>query len=747
MATIRSRAKEFGLTPHEFDQVVTHLGRDPNELEAAMFGALWSEHCGYKHSRPLLKTLPTSGPQVLQGPGENAGVVDVGDGYGIAFKVESHNSPTAVRPYSGAATGVGGILRDIFAMGARPFAVLGALRFGEFTTGRSWHLMKEAVAGMAHYANTMGVPTVGGELDTHPVYTENPLVNVMALGLMRHEDIQTGSVGKPGNILYYVGAPTGRDGLGGAVFSSAERDAKDGDQSDRTVQRFDAELERRLMEACLEAIELGLVIGIQDMGAAGITSSVGEMAYRAGYGVDLHTDLVPQSEAGMTPSEIMLSETQERMVLTIDNSREDELLALFAKWDLHGAQIGTVQDNQRLRIYHHGELVGDMPVNEINEAPTYVPAAAENPVIVAAREATWSVEADDHAALLTLLAAGGIANKGPVYRQFNPPAEAAAGLAPGRGDAAVLRIPGTNRGVAASIDCNQRYVYLDPELGAAHAVAEAARNVSTVGATPLGITDNFNFGSPEDPGVYYQMRAATAGIKAACEALDTPVTGGNVSLYNQYVDGNTLSAIYPTPTIGVVGVLDNVERIATMRLTETDDVICLVGTERTTLGASEYLHRVHNLEVGAPPPLDLVLERNVQAFVRGLVQRGVVQTAHDVSQGGLAVALAELQVRARTGLHADLTELAELQHGHEAGAPLVTQVLYGEAAARILIALPANSLAAVQAEAGAAGVPLTVVGRPVTDDSFAITVGSDTVTWSPSELRNAHYDTYLELFS
>lgn len=747
MASIRSRAKEFGLTLHEFDQVVTHLGRDPNELEAAMFGALWSEHCGYKHSRPLLKTLPTTGPQVLQGPGENAGVVDVGDGYGIAFKVESHNSPTAVRPYSGAATGVGGILRDIFAMGARPFAVLGALRFGEFATGRSWHLMKEAVAGMAHYANTMGVPTVGGELDTHPVYTENPLVNVMALGLMRHEDLQTGSVGTPGNVLYYVGAPTGRDGLGGAVFSSAERDAKDGDQSGHTVQRFDAELERRLMEACLEAISLGLVIGIQDMGAAGLTSSVGEMAYRAGYGVDIHTDLVPQSAPDMTPAEIMLSETQERMVLTIAKDREDELLALLAKWDLHGAPIGTVQHNDRLRIYHHGELVGDMPVNEINEAPTYTPEATENPAIIAAREARWNVESNDHDALLTLLAAGGIANKGPVYRQFNPPSDDAKALGPGRGDAAVLRIPGTNRGVAASIDCNQRYVYLDPELGAAHAVAEAARNVSAVGGTPLGVTDNFNFGSPEDPGVYYQMKAATKGIKAACEALSTPVTGGNVSLYNQYVDGDTLSAIYPTPTIGVVGVVPNVERIATMRLQETDDVLCLVGTEQTTLGASEYLHRVHDTEVGAPPPLDFALEQSVQAFVRSLIERGIVQTAHDVSQGGLAVALAELQVRARTGVHADLTELAALQRGHESGAPLTTQVLFGEAAARMIIALPANSLASVQGEAEAAGVPFTVIGRPVSNDAFTITIDDETITWSPDELRKAHYDTYLELFS
>lgn len=747
MASIRSRAKEFGLTSHEFDQVVTHLGRNPNELEAAMFGALWSEHCGYKHSRPLLKTLPTTGPQVLQGPGENAGVVDVGDGYAIAFKVESHNSPTAVRPYSGAATGVGGILRDIFAMGARPFAVLGALRFGEFTSGRSWHTMKEAVAGMAHYANTMGVPTVGGELDTHPVYTDNPLVNVMALGLMRHEDMQTGSVGKPGNILYYVGAPTGRDGLGGAVFSSADRDAKDGDQSDRTVQRFDAELERRLMEACLEAIELGLVVGIQDMGAAGLTSSVGEMAYRAGYGVDLHTDLVPQSAENMTPSEIMLSETQERMVLTIDKQHEQALLALFKKWDLHGVQIGTVQNNQRLRIFHHGQLVGDMPVNEINESPTYVPAAAENPLITTARKAVWEITSDNHGALPKLLAAGGIANKGPVYRQFNAPAEDAQALGPGRGDAAVLRIPGTNRGVAASIDCNHRYVYLDPELGAAHAVAEATRNLSTVGATPLGITDNFNFGNPEDPGVYHQMKAATAGIKAACEALGTPVTGGNVSLYNQYIDGKILNAIYPTPTIGVVGVLNNVERIATMRLQESDDIICLVGTTQTTLGASEYLHRLHGLEVGSPPPLNLAFERDVQAFVRGLIEQGTVQTAHDVSQGGIAVALAELQVRARTGLHADLTELAEAQEGHEIGSPLTTQVLYGEAAARILIALPASSYAAVQAEAKAAGVPITVVGKPVPANSFAITIGAETFTWNPDELRKAHYDTYLELFS
>lgn len=747
MTSLRPRAADFGLTTSEYDLVVHHLQREPNELEAAMFGALWSEHCGYKHSKPLLKTLPTEGPHVLQGPGENAGVVDVGDGYGVAFKVESHNSPTAVRPFSGAATGVGGILRDIFAMGARPFAVLGATRFGELTSARNITLMREAIAGMAHYANTMGIPTVGGELDTHRVYDDNPLVNVMALGLLKHEDLQTGSVGEPGNILYYVGAPTGRDGLGGAVFSSAERDVAAGDQSDRTVQRFDAELERRLMEACLEAIKLDLVVGIQDMGAAGLTSSVGEMAYRAGHGVDIHIEQVPMQASDMTPSEVMLSETQERMVLTIVPDKEAELLALFERWDVHGGVIGEVNNAGRWRIYHHGELVADVPVNEINEAPTYTPPAEENPLTKQARESSWDVAANDEQALLTLLSASGIASKAPVYRQFNTPADDAFVTAAGRADAAILRIPGTERGVAASIDCNQRYVYLNPELGAAHAVAEATRNVSTTGAKPVGITDNFNFGSPEDPHVYYEMREATKGIKKACEALHAPVTGGNVSLYNQYKDGETMTAIYPTPTIGAVGVLENVDNHATMRLQPGDEVLCLIGPHVATLGASEYLHRVHHIEVGNPPPLDLALEYAVQRFVRELIASGTVVTAHDVSEGGLAVALAEMQVRTERAIEADLTELYSEQVDHETGASVFTQVLFGEAASRIIIALPSDELMRVMTLAADQHVPLSVIGRVTDGTEFSITAGDHTATWAPAALRAAHFDPFLELFS
>lgn len=747
MTSLRSRAADFGLTTSEYDLVVTHLQREPNELETAMFGALWSEHCGYKHSKPLLKTLPTDGPYVLQGPGENAGVVDVGDGYGVAFKVESHNSPTAVRPFSGAATGVGGILRDIFAMGARPFAVLGATRFGELNTARTITLMREAVAGMAHYANTMGIPTVGGELDTHPVYTDNPLVNVMALGLLKHEDLQTGSVGEPGNLLYYVGAPTGRDGLGGAVFSSAERDVAAGDQSDHTVQRFDAELERRLMEACLEAIELNLVIGIQDMGAAGLTSSVGEMAYRSGHGVDLHIENVPMQADDMTPAEVLLSETQERMVLTIVPEKEGELLALFERWDVHGAVIGEVTDTKRWRIYHYGELVGDVPVNEINEAPTYTPRAKENPLVKQARKSRWDVAADDEQALLALLSASGIASKAPIYRQFNLPEEGAFVTATGRADAAILRIPGTDRGVAAAIDCNQRYVYLDPKLGAAHAVAEATRNISTTGATPVGITDNFNFGSPEDPHVYHEMREVTKGIKDACEALEAPVTGGNVSLYNQYKDGEIMTAIYPTPTIGAVGVFENVAHHTTMRLQPGDDVLCLIGPRTSTLGASEYLHRVHNLEVGSPPPLDLALEHAVQRFVRHLVANGTVITAHDVSQGGLAVALAELQVRTERAIAADLTELYSEQMDHEDGASTFTQTLFGEAASRIVFALPRDELMKVMTEAADAAVPFSVIGRVTDGTEFSITAGDHTATWAPAALRAAYFDPFLELFS
>jgi phosphoribosylformylglycinamidine synthase subunit PurL len=699
----RADAETFGLTRSEFDQVVHHLGRDPVAVEAAMFGALWSEHCGYKNSRPLLRRLPTEGPQVLQGPGENAGVVDIGDGLGVAFKMESHNHPSAVEPVQGAATGVGGILRDIFAMGARPFAVLDALRFGDLSHPRTRYLLTGVVHGISSYGNAIGVPTVGGEVQFHPCYDENPLVNVMALGLLRHEDLQSGTVGEPGNVLLYVGSKTGRDGLGGAVFASA--DLSDTSAADRpAVQVGDPFMEKLLLEACLEAIERGLVIGVQDMGAAGLTSSVAEMAHRAGMGIDLDLDAVPRREPGMSALEVMLSESQERMVLTVEPGREDELLEVLRRWELDVAPIGMVAAHGRFRLFEGGELVGDMPVAPLNEAPTYTREGREDPLVRAARERDLGdvpPPRDLGATLLRLLGDPTIASKRAIFRQYDHQVMTNTVVLPGAGDAAVLRVKGTRRGVAATVDCNARYVYLAPRRGAALAVAEAARNLACVGARPLGVTDNLNFGNPTVSEVYYQMVEAVEGLREACLALATPVTGGNVSLYNQYRSGDAYVAIHPTPTVGMVGVLEDVERHAGMALRRDGDVLLLLGAGRPALGASTYLACIHGLEAGEPPALDLGAERALVDLLVETVALGLVDTAHDVSDGGLAVTLAEMAIHGARGFDVTLPERA----GERSDV-----LLFGEAASLAVVAVAPDRVERVIAAAVAAGVPHAFLG-------------------------------------
>ncbi|MEJ2292061.1 MAG: phosphoribosylformylglycinamidine synthase subunit PurL [Deinococcales bacterium] len=702
-ASLRDSAATFGLTEAEFDDVVERLGREPNTLEAGVFGALWSEHCGYKNSRPLLKRLPTTGPQVLQGPGENAGVVDIGDGWAVAFKMESHNHPSAVEPVQGAATGVGGILRDIFAMGARPVAVLDSLRFGELTEARNRYLLAGVVHGISLYGNAIGVPTVGGEIAFDPCYQENPLVNVMALGYLRHDELKRGTVGAVGNSLIYVGSKTGRDGLGGAVFASADLStASDADRP--AVQVGDPFMEKLLLEACLEAYARGLVAGVQDMGAAGLSSSVAEMAHRAGLGVDLDLAKVPRREEGMTALEVMLSESQERMLLTATPGRERELLQLLERWELDAHAIGVVRDHGRLRLFEGQRLLGDLPVAALNEPPSYTRVGAEAEETVALRKRSVEVPetSDPAGALLKLLESPTIASKEPVFRQYDHQVMTNTAVLPGRGDAAVLRVKGSHRGVAATVDCNARYVRAEPRLGAAHAVAEAARNLTCVGATPLGVTDNLNFGNPYLPEVYYQLEQAVEGLKEACLALGTPVTGGNVSLYNQYRSEDGYHAIDPTPTVGMVGVLPDVSRRADMALKRDGDVLLLVGDPAGTLGASEMLSRLHGVEAGAPPPLDLEREAAVQGVVRSLIQEGLCDTAHDVSEGGLAVALAEMAIAGGRGLDLSLP-----------GAPGTRDdaVLFGEGAARIVLALRgAGELARAEALCAEATVPCHRLG-------------------------------------
>ncbi|WP_295818612.1 phosphoribosylformylglycinamidine synthase subunit PurL [uncultured Deinococcus sp.] len=700
--SLRDRAGTFGLTLEEFDLAAQSIGREPNALEAAIIGAMWSEHCGYKNSRPLFRHFPTTGPQVLQGPGENAGVVDIGDGWGVAFKMESHNHPSAVEPVQGAATGVGGILRDIFAMGARPFAVLDSLRFGNPDSPRTRFLLNGVVEGIAHYGNAIGVPTVGGEVTFHPSYQENPLVNVMALGLLRHEDLAKGTMGAVGNQIVYVGSKTGRDGLGGAVFASA--DLSNASQADRpAVQVGDPFMEKLLLEATLEAIQAGVVAGVQDMGAAGLVSSTCEMAYRAELGITMNLDLVPTREDGMVPMELCLSESQERMILVPVPGREQELLDLLAKWELDVVTIGQVESHNNYRLTWRGEVVCDLPVALLNEAPKYTREGIESDEIRAKRErdlAGVPVPGDLGAVLTDLLSHPTIASKRAIYERFDHQVMTNTVVVPGAADAAVMRVKGSGMGVAATSDCNPRFVYLDPYTGAAAAVAEAARNLACVGATPLAITDNLNFGNPHRPEVYYQLERAVHGIADACRALNTPVTGGNVSLYNQYTEGDERVAIHPTPTIGMVGVLPDVTKRATMNLKGEGHTLYLIGEHATDIGASQYLETVHGLEAGHVPPLDLTREQAVIDATLHVIRAGLVGTAHDCAEGGLAVALAEMAIAGNTGL----TVTIDAPEGTRADA-----LLYGEAHGRILIATADET--GVETALKERGVPFARLGQ------------------------------------
>ncbi|WP_420596921.1 phosphoribosylformylglycinamidine synthase subunit PurL [Deinococcus sp.] len=701
--SLRARASTFGLSESEYDLLVERIQRHPNALEAAIVGAMWSEHCGYKNSRPLFSAFPTTGPQVLQGPGENAGVVDIGEGWGVAFKMESHNHPSAVEPVQGAATGVGGILRDIFAMGARPFAVLDSLRFGDPDSPRTKFLVSGVVEGISHYGNAIGVPTVGGEVTFHPSYQENPLVNVMALGLLRHEDLAKGTMGEVGNQIIYVGSKTGRDGLGGAVFASA--DLSDASQADRpAVQVGDPFMEKLLLEATLEAIEAGVVAGVQDMGAAGLVSSTCEMAYRAGLGITMNLNDVPTRETGMVPMELCLSESQERMILVPVPGREQELYDLLAKWELDVVNIGQVEEHHNYRLTWKGEVVCDLPVDLLNEAPKYTREGVESPEIVAARERDLSsipVPDDLGGVLLQLLSHPTIASKRPIFERYDQQVMTNTVTLPGAADAAVMRVKGTQLGVAATSDCNPRFVQLDPYTGAAAAVAEAARNLACVGATPLAITDNLNFGNPHRPEVYYQLQQAVQGIGDACRALNTPVTGGNVSLYNQYVEEGRTVAIHPTPTIGMVGVLPDIEKRATLGLKGAGQVLYLLGELGDSIGASQYLETVHGLEAGHVPPLDLGLEQRVIDGVLALIRAGLVGTAHDAAEGGLSVTLAEMAMAGNIGLNVTLTTEARAD-----------AALFGEAHSRVVVAIadPADTDDAESILSGL-GVPFTRLGE------------------------------------
>jgi phosphoribosylformylglycinamidine synthase len=693
---------DHGLSEEEYERIRRIMGRGTTFTELGIFSAMWSEHCGYKNSKQLLRLLPTEAPWVIQGPGENAGVIDIGEGYALAFKVESHNHPSAVEPYQGAATGVGGILRDIFTMGARPIAVLDSLRFGDLDSGRVRYLFAGVVAGVGDYGNCMGIPNIGGETVFDRGYEGNPLVNAMCMGLMKKEELITASATGVGNSLMAVGARTGRDGIHGATFASEEL-SEDSDEASRPqVQVGDPFTEKLLLEASLELIASGAITGIQDMGAAGITSSASEMAGRAGNGIEIDMDRVPVRELGMTPYEILLSESQERMLVVAKVGQEHEVHRILEKWELEAAVIGRVTDDGRFRVLEGGNVVANIPALPLTEGcPTYEREGVESEEIQALRATdltSYAAPTGDLSDLfLEMIGSPNIASKRWVYRQYDTTVRTSTAVPPG-GDAGVVRIRGTRKAVAAVMDCNGRFVYLSPKRGAMIALAECARNLACVGALPSAITNCLNYGNPLKPHIYHQFRESIQGMVEACKLFETPVTGGNVSFYNE-TDG---AAIYPTPTIGMVGVVEDVDHITGHAFQNPGDSIVLLGDNTDELGGSEYLYVTDNLVAGEPPAVDLMAERTLQQAVLEMIRQDFVRSAHDCSDGGLACALAESALGSEDQvLGFDVAIDDDL-------APAA--VLFGEAQGRVVLSCAPENLDALLGLAERYGVPARKIG-------------------------------------
>jgi phosphoribosylformylglycinamidine synthase len=725
--------REHNLNDLEYERILELLGRRPTLTELGVFSALWSEHCSYKHSKPILKTFPTTGPQVVQGPGENAGVLRLPEGWAVAFKIESHNHPSAVEPYQGAATGVGGILRDVFTMGARPVALLNSLRFGPLDQPRNRYLFAGVVRGVGDYGNCVGVPTLGGEVGFAPGYTGNPLVNAMCVGLLREDDLIRAAAEGVGNVLLAVGARTGRDGIHGASFASEELSEKSESRRPQ-VQVGDPFTEKLLLEASLELITSDLIVAIQDMGAAGLTSSSAEMAARGGVGVEIDTGLVPTREEGMTPYEILLSESQERMLVVATPERVADVQRVCQKWELNATPIGRVTDDGVFRVKHHGLTVAAIPGQRlVEDCPVYYPEARESDAARSRRAAGPSLppKVDLQEALEVLLDTPDLASKRWVYEQYDSSVQASTVFHPG-GDAGVLRVPGTAFGLAVTVDCNARLVALDPYEGGKAAVAEAARNVAVTGARPLGITDCLNFGNPEKPEVFFQFREACRGIADACRAFGTPVTGGNVSFYNESPSG----AVDPTPTIGMVGLLARVEQRVPSFFARVGDDVFILGATRGELGGSAYWAEVRDFVGGAPPPVDLEAERRLQNFLVEAAGQGLLRSAHDASEGGLLVALAE---SAMGGPYAGAVVGAQLDLGDYAPGVELDALLYGEDAGRVVVSADPARATALAELARRHGVPLFRAGR-TGGSRLELRTVARVFSWVLESLRTTYYE-------
>ncbi|TDT62324.1 phosphoribosylformylglycinamidine synthase subunit PurL [Fonticella tunisiensis] len=716
--------KMVGLLEEEYNKIVEILGREPNETELAMYGVMWSEHCSYKNSRALLKLFNTKGLRVLQGPGENAGIVDIGDGFAIAMKIESHNHPSAVEPYQGAATGVGGILRDIFTMGARPIANLNSIRFGELKDEKTKKLLRGIVRGIGDYGNCVGIPTISGETVFNKCYNDNPLVNAMSVGILEKKDIKKGTARGVGNSVMLVGHTTGRDGIGGASFASCDL-TRESEENRSAVQVGDPFMEKLLMEACLELIKTDCVVGIQDLGAAGLTSASCETASRGGSGIEIDVARVITREKGMTPREIMISESQERMLVIVEKGKEDKVFEIFNKWGLHAVVIGRVTDDGMLRVLENGKVVAEVPASSLADGspvnyrsyrrPKYMDKLSNMDI------ANLPCPENLSETLITMLKSPNIASKEWVYSQYDYMVGTDTVVVPG-GDAGVLRIKGTKKGIALTVDCNSRYCYLNPYEGAKSSVCEAARNITASGGRPIAITDCLNFASPEDEGVYYQFRNSILGINEASRILDTPVISGNVSFYNQ----SEKMAIYPTPTIGMVGIVENIENSMDIHFKDKGDSIILVGETKAEIGGSEYLSAIYGIEAGRVPEVHVEIEKNTNEGVLSAIEKGLIKSAHDISDGGFIVALSECCFKNELGVNVNIdTELRE------------DIFLFSESQGRYILTASKDNIKDIIEIFTKLGVQAEVVGE-VIDSDFKVNInGRNVINLNIKEMKSA----------